>query len=248
MGLHAFIPTAVCLFAFVVGLVKASNESSGRECGIIVHVHVGKTGGTTVLHHFQRRRYVREFIALGGCKGAGENKYSYEDQWQALDGVVQDMSTATPFTTRVPTRANKLRPHLDKWTIGPPASDPQSPWWTFVHTHTCSPGLLWSFKRLMAMKKKVETSGSGCKMVLTTTVREPESRFWSNYFYQAKTGKAGFEIPDSKAAKEKHVVDIITEHPNPQSTILAFNCDLISNPTRPNCSANASQIARVSHT
>jgi len=240
-----FFRVVACVVVLLLSLVKASNGAERRECGIIVYIHVGKTGGTTVFDHLQRRRYVREFLSLGNCNSVGKGKYGYEDQWQTLSEIVRDMSTSKPFKTRTPKRTNKWS-SKDKWEVGPPASDPHSPWWAFVHSHTCAPGLLWSFDRYMEMKKKMEESGSGCKMILSTTVREPESRFWSNYFYQAKNGKKGFEIPKSKSAKEQHAINVIKEHPNPQSTVLAFNCDLVSDPQRPNCSAAAASTARVS--
>jgi len=235
----------VLALAAVFGTVVRGGESQGRECGIIVFIHVGKTGGTTVADHLHRRKYVREYVPLGHCNMVGG--FGYEDQWHHLQEVVTDMSQSQPFVDRTPVKYNKLGIH-DHFTQGLDPNDPKSPWWALVDSHTCTPGLMWSFERFLEMKRQMEQSGSGCRMILATAMRNPESRFWSNYFYQAKNGKEEFQIPKgSDEKKQKHAMKLVKSHPNPQSTALAYNCDLTTVPSRPNCSTSAIKQSKVRH-
>ena len=43
------------------------------------------------------------------------------------------------------------------------------------------------------------TSNAGCQFLFTTVLREPEERFWSNYFYQVSLDWRVFHVAETLA-------------------------------------------------
>lgn len=97
-------------------------------------------------------------------------------------------------------------------------------YWLGVRSHTRMPGLIWQFPRLLKLKESL-TSKSQCRFLMATVVREPESRFWSHYFYlqQIKLIKLSSSVLHHKGGKQKFVLNYAATHNQMQIQRLLYN-------------------------
>jgi hypothetical protein len=150
--------------------------------------------------------------------------YESETTWAVMRDVAANMSGAAP------------------WAHGT--------YWFYVESHTHAPGLAWSFDRLAQLKTQVEGSASGCRVVLTTVLREPESYFWSTYFWDSKTGYA--RIPSSSSAEQLQAFALsrVAADPNRLCRKLFWspghtNCDIFTSPQHPRCTDRVDGLPEV---
>jgi hypothetical protein len=202
--------------------------------------HIGKTGGESVTQklHFSANNLTKLATPVheGAAKVFGrlhpENSlelprghawFEQDTVWSTMESIADRMSGVTP------------------WTDG-------YYWWA-VEIHVFSPGLVWSFERLSRLKARVEGSGSGCRVLLTTVLREPASYFWSTYFWY-DTMKQIRIPPGSAAAKQTFALSRVTADPNQLCRKLYWspgeiNCDVLTDPQHPRCTTHIDRIVEV---
>lgn len=165
------------------------------SCGVIYFYHVGKTGGTGIWDMIIK--LVNENYNMFG-KRRSKSKPSAQTVWANL---VQQVEA-------VPQKAEKAE---------------NGTYWLGVQSHSLMPGLVWQFPRLLKLKESL-TSKSQCRFLMVTVVREPESHFWSHYFYGQQI--KGIVIPSSdlhrKGGKQKFVMEYAATHYEMQIQLLLW--------------------------
>jgi hypothetical protein len=208
-------------------------------CGLVFYYHVGKTGGESVALHLKyasndsiqlARRIPGGTLLFGPLYNStspvfpgGTGWFESETAWRSVQDVADKMSGP------------------DSWALGP--------YWVSVESHVHTPGLAWSFERLARLKAQVEGSGSGCRVLLTTVLREPVSYFWSTYFWQDLTGKR--KIPFTELGRmQAHALSRVAGNPNQLCRKLFWspgdvNCDVLTSMRSPRCTDRVDGLPEV---
>ena len=128
-----------------------------NKCGVVMFFHIPKTGGGTVLKWLETNFNVlntRRLIKEKAMTAKNqEDKKKLETMWKSI------LATANEFVNNVSPRKG----------------------WQAIHLHNFFPGMYYNRNIIRDWKTIVE--GKGCVFHKTTILRDPLSRFVSNYNY-----------------------------------------------------------------
>lgn len=173
--LSILICIVTATFAQGLSITKQDQDATGSklECGIVWFVHIGKTGGGTV----QQTMYKLAGRSVHGGVMTERNGvaqdwtfidlYSYKHCDPALKEANMSMWETSATWQHALRELGKEKPRL------------------FVHQHHCSPGVNKVYAQLQMLNKTLQKRG--CRVSISTLVREPLSRVQSAIFFVKPT-------------------------------------------------------------